>query len=144
MPRAGDDGHPRVRDQARHPVCGLGVALVALSRNQEDRTAKLVQPVPDRRRRALARAAQELGELAWIVAEPARTLRGTQLFRLGRENGLRLPALHDVLDRVALDPRGELLVAAAPLLAVIDPGGHADQHESAEPIRLAERRVECD
>src|SRR3954454_48680 len=79
------------------------------------------------------------------MAQPARALPVAQLIRLGREHGLALPALDDLLDRSPLHPLRQRLVGAAAVLtlaALLDPGAHAHQHEGPEPVRLAQGGME--
>jgi hypothetical protein len=56
------DPYASIGEQLGHAMRGRDVALVVLARHQEDAAAQLVQAIPDRRRGALARAAEKLRE----------------------------------------------------------------------------------
>jgi hypothetical protein len=134
-------------DRRRHLLCDGAELGVTLADHQRDGDRQLAEPAPQRLHHAGAQAAQSGREAGGRVAQTVGMGGGRDTRVLAGEQRLRAPLLGERLDADALDPLGQLLVGAAPRLAlgrVGEAGAGADEHEPLHQPGLRQRGVERD
>ena len=127
-----------------HPLGRRRVALVARSRDRQQRQLAAEQLVPDRLEHALARGPQEQRERARVVAQPARRAAPRPARPTGRRTAAGAPrrprsprsAPPPSRPPGARPPRRARARSAGSSM----PGGRAHRHHAAVAVRVAQRR----
>ena len=110
---------------------------VALAGDQRDRHAQLAKPVPQRRQRAGAEAAERAGEPGRGVAQPVGMRPALRPPAAAPRAPASAPSARELLDAHLLDLVGEAVIGGAALRAlggVGDPGAGADQHQPLDAL----------
>src|SRR4051794_15527167 len=147
MPRAGHDLEACGGQSRAQALAQRGELRVALAGQHHRGHGQLAETIPQRRHRARPDPAQRGGEAGGVVAQVVGARLGGDRGRLAGEQRLLGPAVGEGPEPVALEARGQLVVARTAhgaLAGVVDPGRRRDEHEPLDALGCRQRHVERD
>src|SRR4051794_11728900 len=147
MPRAGHDLEACGGQSRAQALAQRGELRVALAGQHHRGHGQLAETIPQRRHRARPDPAQRGGEAGGVVAQVVGARLGGDRGRLAGEERLLGPAFGEGPEPVALEARGQLVVARTAhgaLAGLVDPGRRRDEHEPLDALGCRQRHVERD